>query len=156
MSATADTLELRTRTQLAGRASDLGAGGCYIDTLTPFPVGTSLLLHLTSENRSIHAKANVIYAHTGMGMGLAFTEMSASQRENLSAWLRELSGELPKEQTASEAEIPDLREATIQKSTAGAKGTGVLDALQELVSLLRNRGMVTEAEAELLHDKMGK
>jgi hypothetical protein len=156
ISATAEVQELRTRTRLSGRASDLGIGGCYIDTVSPFPVGTSLTIKLVSGNRSVAAKAAVVSAPAGMGMGLAFTEISADQKENLSAWLRELSGELPKEQTASEANIPRLREATIQKPTAGAQGTGVLAALQELVSLLRNRGMVTEAEAKLLRDKMGK
>src|SRR5690348_7000968 len=50
VSASAELVELRTHTQLTGRASDLGSGGCYIDTVTPFPVGTSLTLNLRSEN----------------------------------------------------------------------------------------------------------
>jgi hypothetical protein len=149
-------LELRTHTQLTGRASDLGAGGCYIDTVTPFPVGTSLALNLTSENHHIRTKANVIYSHTGMGMGLAFTEMAANQREDLGAWLRELSGESLKERTPSEANVSYAREATAPKPTAGIKGTGVRDALQELVSLLRNRGLLTEVDAEVLREKMDK
>ena len=101
VSATADMLELSTRTRLSGRASDLGADGCYVDTVTPFPVGTSLMLTLTSENHHVQAKANVVYAHTGMGMSLAFAEMTANQKENLSVWLRELGGELPKSRPLS-------------------------------------------------------
>jgi hypothetical protein len=156
VSATADMLELSTRTRLSGRASDLGAGGCYVDTVTPFPVGTSLMLTLTSENHHVQAKANVVYAHTGMGMSLAFAEMTANQKENLSAWLRELGGELPKEQTASEANLPCLTEPPIPKPTASTKGAGVLDALQELVSLLGNKRVLTEEEVELLRDKMAE
>jgi hypothetical protein len=91
VSASADILELRTHTRLSGRASDLGAGGCYIDTVTPFPIGTTVVLNLTSENHNVHAMANVVYAHTGMGMGLAFSEMTPTQQANLSSWLRELA-----------------------------------------------------------------
>jgi PilZ domain len=157
ISATAEAQELRTRTHLSGRASDLGAGGCYIDTVTPFPVGTTLMLNLTSENHKVRAKANVVYARAGMGMGLTFTEMTANQRENLSTWLGELSGELPKEQTAAEADVPYLQEATIPEPMAGAKrSTGVLDALQELVSLLGNKRVLSEDEVELLRDKLSE
>ena len=156
VSASADILELRTRTRLSGRASDLGAGGCYIDTVSPFPVGTSLMLNLTSENHNVRAKANVVYSRIGMGMGLAFTEMTANQRENLSTWLRELSGELPEEQTAAEADMTYLQEATIQEPIAGSKATGVLEALQKLVSLLGNKRVLTEEEVELLRDKMAE
>lgn len=122
VSASADMLELRTRTRLNGRTSDLGAGGCYIDTVTPFPVGTSVVLNLASEHHNVHAMANVVYAHTGMGMGLAFAEMTPTQKANLSAWLCELSGESPKAAAPSEADMPYLQEATIREPVAGPAG----------------------------------
>ena len=37
--AAAEIFELRSQTRVTGRCSDLGAGGCYIDTLSPFAVG---------------------------------------------------------------------------------------------------------------------
>jgi hypothetical protein len=154
VSASADVLELRTRTRLSGRASDLGAGGCYVDTVTPFPVGTSVVLNLTSENRKVHAMANVVYAHTGMGMGLAFAEMAPTQKANLSNWLRELNGEPPKHEEPCEAELPCLQEATVREPGAGNKAAGLLDAMQELVSLLGSKRVLTEAEVELLRSKM--
>ena len=91
ISASAEMLELSTRTRLTGRASDLGPGGCYIDTVSPFPIGASLMLTLTCENHNVHVKANVVYSRTGMGMGLAFIAMTAKQKENLTAWLRKLN-----------------------------------------------------------------
>lgn len=154
VSASADMLELRTRTRLSGRASDLGAGGCYVDTVTPFPVGTSVVLNLTSENRNVHAMANVVYAHTGMGMGLAFAEMTPTQKANLSNWLRELSGEPPKHEEPCEADVPYLQEATAPEPGAGNKTARLLDAMQELVSLLESKRVLTEAEVELLRSKM--
>ena len=154
MSASADMLEVRTRTRLSGRASDLGAGGCYVDTVSPFPVGTSLVLNLKSENHNFHAMANVVYAHTSMGMGLAFAEMTPTQRGNLTSWLGELNGEPPKAQTASDADMPLLQEATIPEPNANAKGAGLLGALQELVSLLGKKRVLTEEEVELVRNKM--
>src|SRR5689334_24771054 len=62
VSASAEMLELHTHTGLNGRGSDLGAGGCYIDTVSPFPTGKSLMLTLTSDKLSVQAKANVIYS----------------------------------------------------------------------------------------------
>jgi len=156
ISATAEAQELRTRTTLSGRASDLGMGGCYVDTVSPFPVGTSLTIKLVSGNRSVAAKATVVTAPTGMGMGLAFTEISADQKENLSAWLRELSGEFSPDQAASEAGLPSVEKAPIREPIAAAKPTGVGDALEELVLLLGMKGVLSEDQVERLRKKMDK
>ncbi len=123
--------------------------------MTPFPVGASLTLHLTSENHNVHVKASVVYAQTGMGMGLAFTEITGKQEENLKAWLRELNGESPRHQ-APEANEPYLPEAIIAEPSAPAKSTGVREALGELVSLLQDKKVLSEAEVELLRDKMAE
>ena len=50
VSASAEMLELSTRTRLAGRASDVSPGGCYIDTVSPFPVGC--IRHADSHQRT--------------------------------------------------------------------------------------------------------
>lgn len=149
-------LELRTRARLSGRASDLGAGGCYIDTVTPFPVGTSMVLNLASESHRVHAMASVIYAHPGMGMGLAFAEMTPTQRANLTAWLCELRGEPPKAEPHAEADTPFLQDANIGEAATGSKTAGRIEALRELVSMLEKKGVLTEAEVELLRDKMAE
>jgi hypothetical protein len=102
--------------------------------------------------------ASVVYAHTGMGMGLAFAEMRPTQQANLSSWLRELAGEPPERETPSEipsqADMSSLQAATIRDPIANAKGVALLEALRELVSLLGNKRVLTEAEVELLRDKM--
>jgi hypothetical protein len=153
VSASAEMAEPRTNTQLMGRASDLGAGGCYVDTVTPFPVGTSLMLNLRSEDHAISTKAAVIYAHTGMGMGLAFTEMDEDQRRSLTAWLQELSGEA-RNQQAGGTRPGEVQEKSLEWSSA--KSAAAAAALQELVSILRNKGILTETEADLLREKLGR
>ena len=155
VSASAEMLELSTRTRLTGRASDLGPGGCYIDTVSPFPIGASLMLTLTSENRSVQAKVNVVYARTGMGMGLAFAEMTAKQKENLTAWLRELNGEAP-QSPASEPNMPYIQETITEEPKAQAEDTGLLGALAELISLLRVKRILSDSEVEVLRDKLSK
>lgn len=150
VSASAELLESQTSTRLNGRVSDLGVGGCYIDTVSPLPVGASLLIKLVSGNHSVAAKAAVIYAQVGMGMGLVFTEISADHKERLSAWLRELDGESceehPSQANAPEPSVP----------CAAAEPAGLVQALQDLVSLLGNRGVLSESEVEVLREKMGK
>jgi len=155
VSASAEMLELSTRTRLTGRASDLGPGGCYIDTVSPFPIGASLMLTLTSENRSVQTKANVVYSRTGMGMGLAFAEMTAKQKENLTAWLRELNGEAP-QSPASEPNMPYIQETITEEPKAQAEDTGLLGALAELISLLRVKRILSDSEVEVLREKLSK
>lgn len=152
ISATAEMQELRTRTRLTGRASDLGVGGCYIDTLSPFPVSAPLMISMKTESHSFLAKAKVTYAVSGMGMGLAFTEMAADQKEKLSAWLRELSGELP------EATEHEFVEALAFPATEpdSAKPGGMLEAMYDLVALLANKQVITEYEGKLLRQKLGE
>ena len=156
VSALAEALEPRTSTRLNGRVSDLGMGGCYIDTVTPFPLGTSLLLNLTSQHHNVRAKANVVYAHSGMGMGLTFTEMTANQKANLTAWLGELNGETPKEPAASAANSTNFQEVKVPEPAAGAKSEGLRDALQELVALLGSKRVLSEDEVELLRGKLSE
>jgi hypothetical protein len=72
-----------------------GAGGCYVDAFSPFPLKTGVKLHITSEKRSFEAHAEVVYSKTGMGMGLAFTTVEPEQLQVLDRWLAELSGAAP-------------------------------------------------------------
>jgi PilZ domain-containing protein len=136
VSASAEIVELRSRTRLIGRASDLSSGGCYVDTMTPFPLGASVMLTLSSETHNVQVKANVVYARIGMGMGLAFTEMTAKQKDNLTAWLHELIGESPQPQALA-TNRPYL-------------------VLEELISLLRVKRILSDSEVELLREKMSK
>jgi hypothetical protein len=113
------------------------------------------MLTLTSESRNVHVKANVVYSRTGMGMGLAFAEMTAKQKENLTAWLRELNGEAPQSPT-SKPNMPYIQEAIIEEPKAQAEDTGLLGALAELISLLRVKRILSDSEVEVLREKLSK
>jgi hypothetical protein len=94
--ASAEVTELGSgsSTKLSARISELGLGGCYIDTLNPFPEETVVLLRILRDDGVFESKARVVYADGRFGMGLAFVEMAPNQRSVLEGWLAELVSRL--------------------------------------------------------------
>jgi hypothetical protein len=92
--ATAEVTELSSGTMLSGRSSELGLGGCYVDSLNPFPEGTLVGLKLLRDQGVFETKAKVVYCDPGFGMGLAFTDMTPDQKSLLEAWLTEIVSQL--------------------------------------------------------------
>jgi hypothetical protein len=88
--ASAEVTELSSRTLLSGRTSELGLGGCYVDSLNPFPEGTLVGLRILRDQGVFETKAKVVYCDPRFGMGLAFTEMTREQRSLLETWLTEI------------------------------------------------------------------
>ena len=137
--ATAEVVEIRSRTRIVGRCSDLGLGGCYVDTINTFPVGTTVKLRLTCANRTFDVQAAVVYSQTGMGMGLAFCEAQAEQLTVLHEWVRELNGEPT---TSSDA----------PETAAGGQPSRQSErlVLNQLISLLIRKGVLSETEGTAL------
>ncbi|MGA8143119.1 MAG: PilZ domain-containing protein [Candidatus Acidiferrales bacterium] len=94
--ASADVIELGSGSsaKLSARISELGLGGCYVDTLNPFPEGTLVHLRILRDGGVFETKARVAYSDGRFGMGLAFTEMTPNQRSILENWLTELVTQL--------------------------------------------------------------
>jgi hypothetical protein len=91
--AAAQVFDILSQTRIAGRTSDIGFGGCYIDTLAPFAKGAMVRVRLELELQEFEAFAVVTYATAPMGMGLAFGEMKPECRAVLKTWVAKLSGE---------------------------------------------------------------
>jgi len=81
--ASAEVTELHSGTLLSGRSSELGLGGCYVDSLNPFPEGMLVGFRLLRDQGVFEAKAKVVYCDPVFGMGLAFTEITPDQRSIL-------------------------------------------------------------------------
>jgi hypothetical protein len=94
--ASAEVTELGSgsSTKLSARISELGLGGCYIDTLNPFPEGTVVQLRILRDDGVFESKAKVVYADQRFGMGLTFVEMPPNHRSLLEGWLAELVSRL--------------------------------------------------------------
>lgn len=90
MVASVEVTDLGTKTKLSARTSEIAVGGCYVDALNPFPVGTLVHVRITRDKGSFEAKGKVAYCDSTMGMGVAFTEVAPAQRSILEDWLAEI------------------------------------------------------------------
>jgi hypothetical protein len=159
--AAAEALDALHRTRMNARTSDIGKGGCYVDTFSPFPFKTPVRLRLTNEKCSFVAEAKVVYSKTGMGMGLEFTSVEPQQMGVLDKWIGELSGSLPPEFTG----LPDFPDSAgnsasngTSRGTNGAahnrNGTSVAKeagyVLNELIIALMRKGTLTDEEGKAM------
>jgi len=65
------------------RLSDLSLGGCYLETDSPFPAGTRVILSIRTAHLHLHAEGAVRVMHPEFGMGVEFSQSTASQREHV-------------------------------------------------------------------------
>ena len=136
LTAATQVTELSSMARVEGRCTDLSAGGCYVDTLNPFPVGSMVQVAVTQAERKFTCQACVAFAQSGMGMGLAFMEMEPTERESLHAWLSDLgSGQ---NQVVAPSEPKQAAEETYR---------GVL---MHLIHLLVRKRILSSAEGEEL------
>jgi hypothetical protein len=150
--AMAEAVELQSMARITGRTSDISRGGCYVDTMSPFPVGAALKLRLTYANRSFQCQAVVVYAHVGMGMGLAFTQAAADQVRILQEWIAEVSGQPlppPPEPSPVPQAVPSAV-APLASETEEPEEKNERFVLNQLVNLLMRKKILTEKEATAL------
>jgi hypothetical protein len=136
--------ELQTQAKVNGRTTDLGLGGCYVDALTAFPSGTNVQVRIKRGGQTFEANARVLYGKPGMGMGMAFLGMGQEEKIRLEAWIRELSGDSDtdiKQETAASALEPEGVERIV---------------LQELITSLQRRGLLTQSETEAFRRKLDR
>jgi hypothetical protein len=142
---TADALELRSQTRVTGRCTDLSAGGCYVDTLCPFAVGSVVRIRIEHDTRKFEASAVVAYAHGSLGMGLSFTDIKREHQGVLRFWISDLSGESISEPASPMAE-PKSAEIDANANTRMA--------LNELIYLLVRKKIISENEGTELIRQM--
>jgi hypothetical protein len=87
--------EIGSGMRIVASSGDLSRGGCYVETTSPFPVESTVKLHLVKERASFDVVAKVVHSKTGVGMGLFFNHAEADQLWVLEKWLGELTGDLP-------------------------------------------------------------
>jgi hypothetical protein len=84
--------EIGSESKVSARTSDVSRTGCYIDTLNPFPKGSTVRVRLTNGGETFEAKATVMYVSPGLGMGVQFQEpVEAKQLAILDSWLEKSS-----------------------------------------------------------------
>jgi hypothetical protein len=69
-----------------GATSDLSEAGCYIETMFPFPVGTTLEMSLQLEG-TLLAVDTVVTCDPQVGNGIEFAKMLPEDSEELRAFV---------------------------------------------------------------------
>ena len=152
-------VEVRSQTRVAGRSSDLGLGGCFIDVLSPFPVGSLVRVRLERDRSVFEAGAKVCYSQQSMGMGLMFTEVKPEHQTILRTWVAELSGEpLPEPVLApSESDLETSEPEVASPEPDAEESLTVLQlqqVLNELINLMILKKVIGQAEGKALLRKL--
>jgi hypothetical protein len=71
--------------------TDLSSTGCYLEAAAPVPLTTKLEMVFDVEGHVIRANGEVRGSFPGVGMGVVFTAMSDSDRQQLDALLKNLA-----------------------------------------------------------------
>jgi PilZ domain-containing protein len=83
--------EVGNNTATWAKLADISMHGCYVETATPFRLGTSLALKLDANNYRIEATGEVRVVYSGLGMGISFITMSDEDRARLRELVRSIS-----------------------------------------------------------------
>jgi PilZ domain-containing protein len=137
--ASAEVVELASGARFSTRTTDLGPGGCFVDTMVPFPVGAQVKVAVTKDQTQFDTCGTVVYSQHGLGMGIAFDALDASQRAALDDWLMELTG-------ARKVAVREVAHAPQASHGAARYGTDSSAAVARLVRLMVGKRIITEAE----------
>ena len=142
--ASAEVIELVSGARFCTRTTDLGPGGCFVDTTVPFPVGSKLRIALQKGKNTFQTAGTVVYSQVGLGMGIAFEDHDAEQRLALAEWLADITGD--RQIIQEMARMP-------QTTAADPRHGGDRATLVRLVRLMIGKGILTEAEGtSVLHE----
>jgi hypothetical protein len=139
--ADAEVRESASQACVNGRCSDIGLGGCYVDTLSAFAIGAAVRVRIEHEGSKFEAAAVVTYSHVAMGMGMAFTEIQPDDRKVLRRWIVKLGGEIPPEPSP-----PGGKPGVTEAAEEPGEEENLRLALSELISLLVRKGVLSEQQ----------
>ena len=74
------------------KLTDLSLGGCYVETLSPFPEQALVDLCLKAAEMEIHIEGMVRVTHPGFGMGVEFPSRTSEQRAQVGNFIGFLTG----------------------------------------------------------------
>jgi len=89
--ASAEIVEPASGVHMSGRISEISRKGCFIDLLNTLPTGTAIQLRISRDRGAFTSSGKIIYTQDGVGMGVAFVDVSAEQARILATWLLELA-----------------------------------------------------------------
>jgi CheY-like chemotaxis protein len=114
------------------KLTDLSIGGCYVETVSPFPERTHLLLKLRAAGNELETSGVVRVMHPSHGMGIEFVAQNPEQDRKIDLFIRSLSSQ------------PDLLAAPRALSSSQARPPAPSDIDDPLLDLLRNHESLTQ------------
>lgn len=148
LSAGAEIVELKSRTKMSARVSDLSRTGCYAEMMSPFPLGVQVKISIMKNKTPFLAQASVTYSAEGMGMGLKFAALDPEQVLMLEKWLCELSGTSSPDDESSKEDSPGpVTENSRNESSY---------VLNEIIIALMRKGILTNGEGKAMLRKLAR
>jgi hypothetical protein len=77
----------RTSVPIRITASDIGGSGCYVETLSPSPIGASFHAELWIGPEKVRTRALVRTSDPRVGMGIEFVGLKTEDQQRLQAYL---------------------------------------------------------------------
>jgi hypothetical protein len=146
LSAEAEVVEAQSRTKMNARVSDLSRMGCFVEMMSPFPLGANLKMRIMKNKTPLLAHGRVAFSSGGMGMGVRFTALDSDQIPLLEKWLGELSATLACDDEAAGEGLPT------QSSYANGNETSYV--LNELIIALPRKGVLSDGEGKTMLQKL--
>jgi hypothetical protein len=123
----------------------LGREGCYVDTISPFDVGTDVKMRIIKDDKWFSAHGRVLYSTVGMGMGLFFTKILPEDVVVLENWLAQSCGEAPP--------VPATKGDVRQESSEIGQDE-IRNFLGELITTLVKKRTLTDEEGKTMLKKL--
>jgi len=92
----------RVNTPMRVNATDISGNGCYVETVMPLPVSTSLRLDFWIDQERVTASATVRTRDPGVGMGIEFTGLPDDTKKRFQAHLEKLAAGISKSDSKAE------------------------------------------------------
>ena len=75
---------------MAAHTENFSTFGCFVETIAPFPSGTTVRLRIAHVGANFTGQGTVVYSRPNAGMGIAFTSIEPSSLPVLDLWLSNL------------------------------------------------------------------
>lgn len=105
------------------RCTDLSRGGCYLETWSPFPTGTTVYLVIKLPEGDFHATGEVRTTDPSFGMGIRFTntEINPAIDSFIVNLIRHLNPTPPPDAVAEDSSRDRTASSSNERQTAGPR-----------------------------------
>jgi hypothetical protein len=107
--APAEVIDEGAGAKMTAQVKELSLYGCYLDSASPLPTRTKVIVKIYAPEEFFEAGATVIYANQTLGMGLVFRDVKPHYQCTLRKWLNVAMQEVER-RAAEERALTETRE----------------------------------------------